>query len=96
MVLCGHSHISRVVQLPGGRTIVNPGSVGLQAYTDDQPLPHKMETGSPHARYAVITEGAGGWTVEQVAVPYPWEKAARAARRRGRNDWAAWLETGRA
>jgi predicted phosphodiesterase len=32
LVLCGHSHIPRVVSLSRGVQIVNPGSVGLQAY----------------------------------------------------------------
>jgi predicted phosphodiesterase len=96
VVLCGHSHIPRGVRLPDGRLIVNPGSVGLQAYADDLPVVHKMETGSPHARYAVLTETPAGWMVEQIALPYPWEKAAEKARRTGRDDWAAWLESGRA
>jgi len=96
VILCGHSHIARVVQLPSGALIVNPGSVGLPAYSDDQPVPHKMESGSPHARYAILTKEPAGWRVEQVALPYAWDKAARQARRLGREDWAAWLETGRA
>jgi predicted phosphodiesterase len=96
VVLCGHSHIPRAVQLPDGRLIVNPGSVGLPAYSDEAPVAHKMETGSPHARYAVLSEATAGWTVEQMAIPYEWKKAAEKARRQGRNDWAEWLESGRA
>jgi putative phosphoesterase len=37
LVLCGHSHQARVVQLPGGPIILNPGSVGCPAY-EDTPL----------------------------------------------------------
>lgn len=96
VVLCGHSHVPHTVLLPDGRLIVNPGSVGLPAYDDDAPVPHKMETGSPHARYAVLARTGTGWMVEQIALPYEWDKAADAARRNGRPDWAAWLSSGRA
>ena len=96
VVLCGHSHLPHTVGLPGGRLIVNPGSVGLPAYSDRIPSPHAMETGSPHARYAIVAETGAGWRVEHVVVPYDWEFAAEAASRHGREDWAAWLRTGRA
>lgn len=95
VVLCGHSHIPRVVHLGVGRLIVNPGSVGLQAYTDDTPEPHIMECGSPHARYAVLTRTGEQWSIEQVCLAYDWRKAAEAASRNGRSDWAEWLERGR-
>jgi predicted phosphodiesterase len=95
VVLCGHSHIPRAVHMSGGRLIVNPGSVGLQAYTDDTPEPHIMECGSPHARYAVLSKIRDQWSIEAMSLPYAWEKAADAARKNGRNDWAAWLERGR-
>lgn len=96
VVLCGHSHIPRTVHLPDGRLVVNPGSVGLPAYTDDKPVTHKMETGSPHARYAVLTKADVGWRVEEIILPYEWSKAADKARKNGRGDWAAWLASGRA
>ena len=32
--------------------IINPGSVGLPAYTDDEPVQHANQMGAPHARYA--------------------------------------------
>ena len=76
--------------------MVNPGSVGLAGHTDDQPDPHAMEAGSPHARYEVLSHGEQGWTVEQIAVAYDWSRAAREARERGRADWAEWIESGRA
>lgn len=95
VVLCGHSHVSRVVWLPDGRLVVNPGSVGIPAYDDDLPYPHAMEAGSPHARYTILTRDAGGWMVEQVAVPYDWQAAAEVARRNGRADRARWIATGR-
>ncbi|HEY0783048.1 MAG TPA: metallophosphoesterase family protein [Thermoanaerobaculia bacterium] len=96
VVLCGHSHQARTVALPGGRLAVNPGSVGLPAYTADLPHPHVMEAGSPHARYAILEKTDEGWRVEHVAVPYAWNEAAAVAKKNGRADWAAWIETGRA
>ncbi len=38
LLLCGHTHIPRVVE-HGTHLIVNPGSVGLQAYQDTTPIP---------------------------------------------------------
>ncbi|NIU79389.1 MAG: hypothetical protein GWN71_39355, partial [Gammaproteobacteria bacterium] len=80
VVLCGHTHVPRLVALLDGRIAVNPGSVGLPAYDDDAPHPHVMEAGSPHARYAVLVRREGTWSVELVALPYDWSAAARAAR----------------
>lgn len=95
LILCGHTHVPRSVLLDDGRLVVNPGSVGLQAYDDDQPYPHKAENGSPHARYAIVERAASGWTVEQYAVAYDWTTAAEVAQRHGRPDWAFALRTGR-
>ena len=96
LILCGHSHVPRVLAISGGRLIVNPGSVGLQAYDDDQPWPHVMELGSPHARYAICEQIDGHWRIAQRCVAYDHDAAASAAMRRGREDWARWLATGRA
>ena len=97
LVACGHSHLPRRIQV-GERLVVNPGSVGLPAYDDDAPFPHAMESGSPHAAYAVVTpreeDAGGGFLVEQIAVPYDHETAARAAERNQRPDWARWIRTG--
>jgi predicted phosphodiesterase len=54
VLLCGHTHLPRVVPLPGGTLVINPGSVGLPAYDDVHPEYHVVETGSPHARYALL------------------------------------------
>lgn len=96
VVLCGHTHLPRMVQVEGGPLIVNPGSVGLPAYDDDRPYPHLVESGSPHARYAVVEKRDGRWSVELIAVAYDWERAARDAEANGRGDWARALRTGRA
>ncbi len=96
LVLCGHSHVSRIVQMPNGTLLVNPGSVGLPAYTDESPHPHAMEAGSPHARYAILTRSDCNWHVEHHAVLYDWNAAAQIASRNQRPDCARWLRTGRA
>jgi predicted phosphodiesterase len=93
---CGHTHLPRTVWLDAGRLIVNPGSVGLPAYRSDQPWPHAMEAGSPHARYAVVTRAEADWQVEHIALPYDYAAASRAAAANGRPDWAERLLTGRA
>jgi hypothetical protein len=86
----------RSLQLDDGRLIVNPGSVGLQAFAwEDHACPHLVETGSPHARYALLERGAHGWTVAHVAVAYGWESAALIAERHGRPEWAHALRYGR-
>lgn len=96
VVVCGHTHVARLLQIPDGPLVINPGSVGLPAYTDDLPFPHAMEAGSPHARYAILQRSAAGWSVEQHAVAYATEDAAFAAESNGRPDWARRLISGRA
>jgi putative phosphoesterase len=95
LIFCGHSHTSRTV-LVSGRLIVNPGSVGLQAYQDEEPFVHSMQMGSPHARFAICEKRDDGWFVEHVVVPYDWEKAASTAANYGHRDWEHWLRYGRA
>jgi putative phosphoesterase len=95
LILCGHTHIPRSMQLDDGRLIVNPGSVGLQAYDDAYPFPHVAENYTPHARYALLQRTAAGWQVEHIAVPYDWHAASARAERNGRPDWAYALMSGR-
>lgn len=92
LVLAGHSHHSGLLRC-GDITMVNPGSVGLPAYDDDDP-PHVMASGTPHARYAVITRTDHDWEVEFMTVDYDWHAAAEQARTNGREDWTRWLLTG--
>jgi predicted phosphodiesterase len=94
LILCGHTHIPRQVKLADGRTVANPGSVGLPAYDWDRPHFHVMETGSPAARYAVVDSDT--LDVDLVAVAYDHEAAACKAEAEGRADWAIALRTGRA
>lgn len=95
VIVCGHTHIPRLVQLANGQMIVNPGSVGLPAYSDDSPVPHAMETYSPHASYAILTKRSGGWDVSFQKVAYDYEPASKCAASLGRNDWARQIATGR-
>lgn len=49
-----------------------------------------METGCPHASYAILTKTKKGWDFEHVRVVYDWEKAAKRAEINSRKDWAQW------
>ncbi len=93
VVLCGHTHVPRAVQC-GGVLVVNPGSVGLQAYDDNHPYLHVIENRTPHARYALLEKTRQGWQVELLAVPYDHMAQASVAERRQRPDWAHALATG--
>jgi predicted phosphodiesterase len=95
LIVCGHTHIPRLVRLANGQTVVNPGSVGLVAYSDDTPVPHAMENYSPDASYAILEKTEAGWDVTFRNVPYDTREASRAAAERGRSDWAYQIATGR-
>lgn len=100
VVACGHSHAPRLLANQTGQLFVNPGAVGVQAYTDHEEPEHVSETGSPLARYALLEQraAAGGgspqWAVTFVAVPYDHLRASAEAARNGRQDWAFALRTG--
>ncbi|MBE1874379.1 metallophosphoesterase family protein [Myceligenerans pegani] len=94
LLLCGHTHLQRAIRLDGGPLVVNPGSVGWPAYDDDNPFPHVVEAGSPHARYAIVDDATGRWEVDFRALDYPWNDAAALARSNGRPDVEHALLTG--
>lgn len=94
LILTAHTHRAHQVLLPDGRLVVNPGSVGQPAYSATEPFPHRMEAGSPHARWALLEESRGFWRVEFHAIPYDWHAAAAEAARNGRDDWAEALAQG--
>src|SRR5262245_36635033 len=96
VILCGHSHVPRVVQLSSGALVINPGSVGVPAYDDDLPNYHAMQNYSPLASYAIVEKGEAGWRVELLKVPYEHALAAEQALRQSRDDWTKWISTGRA
>ncbi|MFC2108381.1 metallophosphoesterase family protein [Candidatus Bipolaricaulota bacterium] len=95
VILCGHDHTPGTVKLDSGRVVVNPGSVGCPAYTDDVPHEHRIEVGSPHARYAILVQEPGNVHIEWVRVVYDWNAAAEEAAANGFKNWAVWLRTGR-
>jgi predicted phosphodiesterase len=83
VLLCGHTHVSRIVRLRDGRLIVNPGSVGLQFYF-----------GAPDAHYALLERRDGRWSANQRLVSYDWHEAARIAATHGFPQWKDVLTTG--
>ena len=94
VVLCGHTHLPHIASV-AGCLLVNPGSVGLPAYDDDHPFPHRVENASPLARWAVIERHADGrFSAALRATPYDHEQAARQAEANGRGDWADALRSG--
>lgn len=94
VLLCGHTHVPRVIQIPNGPLIINPGSVGLPAYQDDYLEQHITETGSPHARYVIAQHEANHWLIEIILIEYDWNSAARQAQKNHRKDWEIGLRTG--
>lgn len=95
LIACGHSHVPRSVRTSSGQLVVNPGSVGLQAYFGDRPHPHAIETGSPDARYAIVERRHDGdWGCSLLSVPYDHGAMAALAAERGRPDWARALASG--
>uniref|UniRef100_UPI0025941D49 metallophosphoesterase family protein n=1 Tax=uncultured Psychrobacter sp. TaxID=259303 RepID=UPI0025941D49 len=99
IILCGHTHTPRMVKLSTGQIVINTGSVGYLAYTDDLPVVHKMQNYSPDASYALVkaieTEQGKHWKVEHIKVPYDFEAAAKLALENNRKDWEFALRTGR-
>ena len=92
--LCAHTHLPASAQLPDGRRIVNPGSVGCPAYTDDHPLPHVVQSGFPEASFATLTRSGTDWVPTFHRIPYDTRRMAALAAARGRPDWAAAVATG--
>ncbi len=95
LILSGHTHMPRMVRLPDGRCLVNPGSVGCPAYADPRPpVPTVALTGAPDARYAIFDRVGDDWRVTLRTVPYdPTEMVAR-ARAMGADIWVPALTTG--
>ena len=95
VMLCGHTHTPRVVRLPDGRLIVNPGSVGCPAYLDTRgTTPFVHQTGSPDARYAILERNDDTWNVSLCAVSYDASAMAQLALERGAESWAQAVKTG--
>jgi predicted phosphodiesterase len=94
LILCGHTHIPRVVRLRDGRLVVNAGSVGLPGYRGMAPVPHAVEAGTPHACYAILERVQALWHATIRYVPYDNVAMARLAASHGNQVWASALATG--
>jgi len=92
-ILCGHSHTPRLLETKN-KTVINPGSVGLQAYDDELPIFNENEKFNPRAKYCIL-QFTSKLNVEFITVSYDFEKAALKAELNNRNDWAEWIRTGR-
>ncbi len=95
IVLCGHSHVNRVIYLTNDKIILNPGSVGLPAYLGNGEHRFAMESMTPHAKYAIVHADGNNISIEQVLCAYDWHKASEAARKNGNEKWANFLLYGR-
>lgn len=95
VILCGHSHTQRTIFIDSNKVIINPGSVGVQAFEDDLPYYHAMESGSSHARYSIVTKDDLDIKVENIILPYCFDQAAEAAVKRNRLDWQKVMLNGR-
>jgi predicted phosphodiesterase len=95
IILCGHSHVNRVIYLSNDKIILNPGSVGLPAYLGNGEHRFAMESMTPHAKYAIVHTGGDSISIEQVLCAYDWHKASEAARKNGNEKWAQFLLHGR-
>ncbi len=95
IVLCGHSHVNRIIYLKSGQLIINPGSVGLPAYMANAKHQFVMESMNPYAKYMIINMADEEVQIEQVNCFYIWEKASAQAKKNNRQDWADWLLTGK-
>ena len=88
LILCGHTHTPRVAWLSDGQAVLNPGSVGVQAF------PRFTLTGSPHARYGLATRADGKWFFSHQVIGYDWNQAGERAVACGSPDWRHGLLTG--
>lgn len=95
IILCGHSHVNRVIWLSNGKIILNPGSVGLPAYLGNGEHRFAMESMTPHAKYAIVTVSGKHINIEQVLCDYDWNAAAEQAKQNGNPDVAQFLLYGR-
>ena len=95
IILCGHSHVNRVIYLSNDKIILNPGSVGLPAYLGIGKYRFSMESNTPHAKYAIVKVAGDEVNIEQVLCTYDWYKASAAALKNGNEKWAKFLLYGR-
>lgn len=90
---CGHTHISRIVTLPDGRIVFNPGSVGRPSFNMSDP--QSAARAGPEAAYALLTRDGEGWEIDLRQIRYDHEAAAHQARANGSKGWEQDLLFGR-
>jgi diadenosine tetraphosphatase ApaH/serine/threonine PP2A family protein phosphatase len=95
LILCGHTHVARRVDLPDGRTVLNPGSVGCPGYRSTTPYMHRVEAGSPVASYALVERRGSNWITAIRGIPYDATRMIALARRSVRPGWGPILSSGR-
>lgn len=95
IILCGHSHVNRIIYLSNGKIILNPGSVGLPAYLGVGEHRFAMESMTPHAKYAIVHANGDNINIEQVLCTYNWHQASAAALINGSEKWSQFLLHGR-
>ncbi|NRA88397.1 MAG: metallophosphoesterase family protein [Rhizobiales bacterium] len=94
IILCGHTHIPRIVRLSGGRILINPGSVGFPAFGEKEPVDFYMQNGIPDACYVILEKISNQWMPSFHYVPYDSLAAAEMAKIAGFDDWVSGLTTG--
>lgn len=94
LFLCGHTHLPRRMDLPDGRIILNPGSVGCPGYIDDAPVHHVVQTGTSAACYAVVERASTGWATTFRHVPYDPSRMIELAKAANHLHWERRLATG--
>lgn len=90
---CGHTHVARIVTLPDGRIVFNPGSVGRPSFNMGDP--ESAARAAPDAAYALVRRTGGQWSIDLRQIQYDHETAAAQARRNGNRVWEQDLLTGR-
>jgi len=95
VILCGHSHVNRLVYLSNGKIILNPGSVGLPAYLGNVEHRFAMESMTPHAKYALVKVDDDNINIELIHCAYDWNVASAAAKANGSEKWSQFLLRGR-
>ncbi|AEI95893.1 metallophosphoesterase family protein [Roseobacter litoralis] len=94
-LLFGHSHLPRRMDLPDGRMILNPGSVGCSDYVDDTPVRHVVQTGTSAACHAVAGKTTAGWATAFLHVPNDPSRRIELAKCSGHSNWEKdWLRAG--
>lgn len=94
IMLCGHSHVQRMVRLTDGQRVINPGSVGCHGFRDDRGDPYVSHAGSPAAAYAILEKVDDDWIINFRQIPYDHMAMAKIAKSKGHLDWASALSSG--